>query len=752
MKRLEHRLDNGFVSPLTGFGDTTQVSAKFGILHPDQMFPQWTSAASVSQHKIHNSNKTVIQYHGRELAMVSLRLWFSSIEQLMRLDDLVGQTSTLRYRAGLGKTVGGYRKAEGGVDYLVLENTTLLSLSDEQYEIDGACEATAVFAREYTSRSTVLPSTYPDLISPFTLPIAFSLPLMGSLVGKNESGGTFTSVGSGATRWVDGPTPHPDGDPTTNLLTNPSFEPGLTGWAPTGTIVNTQSTTYAYAGTSSLKSTCNTVSGFGGALNTTIVGSPVGGGVTYTFSAWLYADSSIVGLTAKIQANMIGGLATLGVAQTDYTIVAGWQRLVQTFTIDQVDRTSVQLFLRVNYTAVGQVAYWDAAQLEYGSVATTYCDGSLGSGYSWLGTAHASRSRRSASLDVALRTEESATNLMTNPIFGTGTAGWAGINCTLNWDQFWSYGDSPGSLQAVATSGTAIAYQSITLTVANQCLSAVVRNTSTGPRNFALRYDGVVATTSVINNIDGSFPTGITYATPYVVVPAGATVRLSAVVTGTGVGASVAVVCSNSVAGDTYNIGHYQAETRSYATTPVPEVDTAGTVKTGYTWSGTAHATTSTRATGSVSTTGTTHGWTVPKAQGEVIFRARWPYQRPTSGSVSRAGYFTALNGAVGVGTNTTGTFGSYTTFSSGSVNVNYAATSRIMDWVTIGASWVGRDLTLWVNGIARNTQTSVFDINALSASFFLASSVGAVDVEAAAVFSRVLNDAERTYVITKYL
>jgi hypothetical protein len=38
--------------------------------------------------------------------------------------------------------------------------------------------------------------------------------------------------------------------------------------------------------------------------------------------------------------------------------------------------------------------YVDALQVEEKGYATTYCDGSLGVGYSWSGTAHASTSTR----------------------------------------------------------------------------------------------------------------------------------------------------------------------------------------------------------------------------------------------------------------------------------------------------------------------------------------------------------------------
>lgn len=134
-------------APYTGFGDDYQTSAKFIILHPDTTFPQWSSAPILTRHHVYNSNTHQVQMHGREMWRVSLRLMFESVEELEFFDAFVGSSATLRYRAGLGKKVGGVRESIHGVDYLKLENTILSDVSDERYEIDGPCEVTATFER-----------------------------------------------------------------------------------------------------------------------------------------------------------------------------------------------------------------------------------------------------------------------------------------------------------------------------------------------------------------------------------------------------------------------------------------------------------------------------------------------------------------------------------------------------------------------------------------------------------------------------
>ena len=53
---------------------------------------------------------------------------------------------------------------------------------------------------------------------------------------------------------------------------------------------------------------------------------------------------------------------------------------------------------------IAEQFWWDGAQVEAKSYATSYCDGTLGTGYAWTGTAHNSTSTRaasSASLDPA---------------------------------------------------------------------------------------------------------------------------------------------------------------------------------------------------------------------------------------------------------------------------------------------------------------------------------------------------------------
>lgn len=136
-------------APYTGFGYDYQTSVKFGILWPESNFPTWTSKPILTRKMVGNSGDYHTQFHGREPWNCTFRLLFGSIEEVEFFDAMVGQEATLWYRAGLGKSLDGTRRAIGGVDYLVLPFTTLDDINNETYEFDGHCEVSASFTHPY---------------------------------------------------------------------------------------------------------------------------------------------------------------------------------------------------------------------------------------------------------------------------------------------------------------------------------------------------------------------------------------------------------------------------------------------------------------------------------------------------------------------------------------------------------------------------------------------------------------------------
>ncbi len=166
---------------------------------------------------------------------------------------------------------------------------------------------------------------------------------------------------------------------TTNLVTNPSFEVDLSGWSTVNGGTWTRETGGYYgsyclkgATTSSAQSKVFTITG----------ATP---GATITVSAWAKAD---VG-SARFY------IADSGYVNTVYSASVSsseWTRITASKTVaaDGV----VKIVLHSLPSGGTAEVYFDAVQAEENGYVTPYCDGSLGAGHSWSGTAHASTSSR----------------------------------------------------------------------------------------------------------------------------------------------------------------------------------------------------------------------------------------------------------------------------------------------------------------------------------------------------------------------
>lgn len=189
---------------------------------------------------------------------------------------------------------------------------------------------------------------------------------------------------------------------TTNLLLNPSVEHATNAYAVSAvnSAIITKDTTTAYLGAASAKIVTpgsvtlegvawqTSVSlGFTGASDSCI-GSFYHKGVG-NFNRWLrvlYTDATSVDSSV-----------------TTFTGSSSWQRITTpTLTLDP-SKTVNQFFLMCRTFGAQSITFHlDCGQVEKKAYATSYCDGSLGVGYSWSGTAHASSSTRSAgSISVA---------------------------------------------------------------------------------------------------------------------------------------------------------------------------------------------------------------------------------------------------------------------------------------------------------------------------------------------------------------
>lgn len=192
-------------------------------------------------------------------------------------------------------------------------------------------------------------------------------------------------------------------EPTTNLVTNPSFETGTTGWTlnnASGTASDARTSLYNHTGSYAVRLT-GSPTGANDFYYTTVTG--LAASTAYAISAWVFVRS----FTGAAQ-NSLGLYAydTLdsGTTGRNTTITAGtsgWVRhTVVVTTTAAVGSHTIQIRL---YSPNGYTV-WDAVQCEAKAFATPYCDGSLGgysaagaadkTGHSWNGAAHASTSGR----------------------------------------------------------------------------------------------------------------------------------------------------------------------------------------------------------------------------------------------------------------------------------------------------------------------------------------------------------------------
>lgn len=175
---------------------------------------------------------------------------------------------------------------------------------------------------------------------------------------------------------------------TTNLMINPSFETGVTGWSGVST-TRTQDSTTAKFGTSSMKIIGDNVDTSARAFLTFTASTQT----TYSLSAWVKTDSGTA-TGVKLSLLETSGTSTNG---SLLNIGTDWQKVTLTATTSSSFLNAYFAIYIQNSGALSKTIYIDGVQVEQKSFPTTYTDGSLGTGYAWTGTAHASTSTRTIS-------------------------------------------------------------------------------------------------------------------------------------------------------------------------------------------------------------------------------------------------------------------------------------------------------------------------------------------------------------------
>lgn len=176
----------------------------------------------------------------------------------------------------------------------------------------------------------------------------------------------------------------------TNYVSNPSLEYATTGWAGVNSASITRSQSEQYSGAWALQVTTGWTTNGGAEVQVSIPSSTPTSGQSYAGSL---AMRGIAGTSYTLEA-LVGGTVLAGTAVLSD---GDWQRPVVLFaagTTATGQDVAHTLRLRKTNSTANQTIYLDAAQVEPGTVATTYLDGDQDD-CRWLGEWHNSRSWRS---------------------------------------------------------------------------------------------------------------------------------------------------------------------------------------------------------------------------------------------------------------------------------------------------------------------------------------------------------------------
>jgi Phage tail protein/Carbohydrate binding domain len=208
---------------------------------------------------------------------------------------------------------------------------------------------------------------------------------------------------------------------TTNLHANPSAEVGTTRYVATGAGVTvSRVATWAAFGAYSIEVAVDgTAANQGCRYDTGASGIAVAASTAYAFSAQVQAVSGSTALQLSVDWYTAAGVF-ISTSTANFTATTAGSRP----TLLATSPATAAFAAPGVRTQASTASTWreDGLQFEQKTYATSYADGSLGLGYAWSGTAHASTSVRAQG--QVLLAEEGTTNLLPNPSFEVDTTGW----------------------------------------------------------------------------------------------------------------------------------------------------------------------------------------------------------------------------------------------------------------------------------------------------------------------------------------
>lgn len=179
-----------------------------------------------------------------------------------------------------------------------------------------------------------------------------------------------------------------DGGATTNLLVNPSFETNITdGWSQYqagASAAWAQDSSKYSKGVKSAKITAGTaLSMLRGANITLSPGEPLSVQTMCWTNTLAMASLVIYDVGNSVVLKELANRKT-----------STWEQLACTYINTSAASMTVRVELRNNAVDSAMIVYFDGVQAEKIAWPTAYCDGTLGTGYAWSGTAHNSTSTR----------------------------------------------------------------------------------------------------------------------------------------------------------------------------------------------------------------------------------------------------------------------------------------------------------------------------------------------------------------------
>ncbi len=183
---------------------------------------------------------------------------------------------------------------------------------------------------------------------------------------------------------------------TTNMVSNPSFETGTTGWSTGGTNTLTrEADMYFEQGTPPMfgayaaKLTYQDNNALG---IYTFASGILTASTQYTASCWVWLDDAWDGGPIGLNISQFTS-ATIDTATTTESTADRWTRLEIIFTLDTDVAGEIRVINTSGSPTAGRLIWIDGLQVEQKGYATTYVDGDL-PGARWTGTAHGSTSVR----------------------------------------------------------------------------------------------------------------------------------------------------------------------------------------------------------------------------------------------------------------------------------------------------------------------------------------------------------------------